>query len=107
MARFLDYFSPFWGPGAISMVHEPQGALKCRSSTLTVLADSGPIHGPLLRVLADSGPFRGLLLTVLGSQSDYRFGVPERFPLVTIPRVHLCVGHQHSYFWPMLTRFVD
>ena len=36
------------------MVIEPQGALTCRSSTLTILADSGP--------------FRGLLLTVLGSR---------------------------------------
>ena len=53
LARFLDYYSPFWGPEAISIVVEPQGALMCRSSTLIVLADSGP--------------FRGLLLTVLGS----------------------------------------
>ena len=69
----------------------------CRSSTLAVLADSGPFLGLLLTVLwgpeaisivvetqgaltwrsstltvlADSGPFRGLLLTVLGSRSDF------------------------------------
>ena len=68
----------------------------CRSSTLAVLADSGPFRGLLLivlgpgvistideprgalacrsstlAVLADSGPFRGLLLTVLGSRSDF------------------------------------
>ena len=42
LARFFDYYSPFWGPEAISMVVEPQGALTCRSSTLAVLADSGP-----------------------------------------------------------------
>ena len=57
LTRFVDYYSPFWGPKAISIVVEPQGAITCRSSTLTDLADSGP--------------FRGLLLTVLGSQSDF------------------------------------
>ena len=56
LARFIDYYSPFWGPKVISMVVERQGALTCQSSTLTVLVDSGP--------------FRGLLVTVLGSQSD-------------------------------------
>ena len=69
------------------MVVEPQGALACRSSTLTVLADSDPFRGLLLTiwgpkvishlvepqgafpcrsstltVLADSGPLLGLLL---------------------------------------------
>ena len=57
LARFLDYYSPFRGPEAISIVVEPQVALTCRSSTLAVLADSGP--------------FLGLLLTVLGSQNDF------------------------------------
>ena len=57
LARFLDYYSPFLGPEAISIVVEPQGALTCRSSTLIVLADSGL--------------FRGLLLTDLGSRSDF------------------------------------
>ena len=96
LARIVDYHSPFWGPEAISMVVEPQGVLTCRSSTLTVLADSGPFRGLLitflgigvistinepwraftcrsstLTVLDDSGPFRGLLLTVLGSRSDF------------------------------------
>ena len=57
LARFMDYYSLFWGPEAISIVVEPQGAVMCRSSTLAVLADSGPFHG--------------LLLTVLGSKSDF------------------------------------
>ena len=57
LAPFMDYYSPFWGHKVISMLVEPQGALTWRSSTLTVLADSGP--------------FRGLLLTVLGSRSDF------------------------------------
>ena len=51
LAHFLDYYSLFWGPGAISIVVEPQGALTCRSSTLAVLADFGPFHGLLLTVL--------------------------------------------------------
>ena len=53
----MDYYSPFWGPEAISIVVEPQGALMYRSSKLIVFADSGP--------------FRGLLLTVLGSRSNF------------------------------------
>ena len=55
--RFMDYYSPFWGPEVISMLVEQQGALTCRSSTLAILADSSL--------------FRGLLLTVLGAQSDF------------------------------------
>ena len=57
LACFVDYNSPFSGPKVISTVVEPQGALTYRSSTLVVLADSGP--------------FRGLLLTILGSRIDF------------------------------------
>ena len=57
LARFLDYYSLFWGPKAICIVVEPQGALMCRLSTLAVFVDSNL--------------FRALLLTVLGSQSDF------------------------------------
>ena len=53
----VDYYSPFWGPNVISIVVEPQGVITCLSSTLAVLADSGPFHG--------------LLLTVMGSHSDF------------------------------------
>ena len=77
LTRFVDYYSPFWGPKAISMVVEPQGVLMCRSSTLIILANSGP--------------FRGLLLTILA-----RYGAPERFSRLTIPRVCLHVLRQHS-----------
>ena len=80
LTRFVDYYSPFWGPKAISMDVEPQGVLMCRSSTLTILANSGP--------------FRGLLLTILA-----RFGVPERFSRLTIPMVCLHVRRQYSQFW--------
>ena len=60
LTHFMDYYSPFWGPKmisilveaqVISILVEPQGALTCRSSTLTVLADSGLFHGLLLIVL--------------------------------------------------------
>ena len=57
LSRFVDYYSLFWGPGVISMIDEPQGALTCRSSTLAFLVDCDP--------------FRGLLLTVFGSRSDF------------------------------------
>ena len=57
LPRFVDYYSPFLGPEVMSIVVEPQGALTCQPSRLTVLADSGPFHG--------------LLLTVLGTQSDF------------------------------------
>ena len=73
LTRFVDYYLPFWGPKAISMVVEPQGVLMCRSSTLTILANSGL--------------FRGLLLTILA-----RFGVSERFSRLTIPIVCLHLG---------------
>ena len=72
----------------ISTTNEPRGALTGRSSILAVLADSGPFHGLLLTILA-------------------RFGVPERFSRLTIPRVRLPVGHQHSQFWLILARFMD
>ena len=88
LARFVDYYSLFWGLGVISTIDEPQGTLTCWSSTLAVLADSGLFHG--------------LLLTILS-----RFGVPEQFSRLTIPRVRLPVGHKHSQFWPTLARFVD
>ena len=56
LARFLDYYSVF-GLGVISMIDEHRGAFTCRSSTLTILADSGT--------------FSALLVTVVGSRSDF------------------------------------
>ena len=47
----MDYYSLVWGPGAITMIDEPRGALTCRSSTLAVLSNSDPFHGLLLTVL--------------------------------------------------------
>ena len=96
LARFVDYYSLFCGPGVISTINEPWGAFTIWSSTLAGLVDSDAFHGLLLTVLgtqtgfvvvepqgaftcrsstltvfADSGTFRGLLLTVLGSRSDF------------------------------------
>ena len=50
LARLVEYYTLFWPPGVISTINEPWGALTCRSSILTVLADSGPFHGLLLTV---------------------------------------------------------
>ena len=58
LARLMDYYSLFLGPGVVSMVNEPCGVFTCRPSTLAILAYSDL--------------FRGLLITVLGSQSDFR-----------------------------------
>ena len=82
LARFMDYYSPIWGPRAISMTYEPRGAYTCRSSTLAVLADTDP--------------FRGLLLTVLGSQSDFHGCRSTR-------RAHASVINNHGFgrFWPV------
>ena len=91
LARFVEYYSPLWGPEAIYLADVPQGALTCMTLTLIVLADSGlfsgllvtvfgsraifivaeplgvlPYHSSTLTILADSDPFHGLLLIVLG-----------------------------------------
>ena len=77
LTHFVDYYLPFWGPKAICIVVEPQGLLMCRSSTLIILANSGPFHGLLLMILA-------------------RYGAPERFSRLTIPRVCLHVLRKYS-----------
>ena len=96
LAHFVDHYSMFRGPKAISTIDDPRGAFPCPSSILTLLANSDTFRGLLLTVwdleatsivvetqcalpcrsstlivLTDSGPFRGLLLTVLGSRSDF------------------------------------
>ena len=59
LARFMDYYSLFWGPRVITTINKPWDAFTYRSSTLAVLADSGPFHG--------------LLRTVLGLESDFHY----------------------------------
>ena len=93
---FVDYYSPFLGPEAISIVVEPQVVLTCWSSTLAVwpiLACFMDYYSPFwdpkmisilveaqgaltcrssrLAVLADSGLFHGLPLTISGSRSGF------------------------------------
>src|SRR6266536_1055758 len=82
VTRFVAYCSPLSGPETISIVAEPQGVHTCQSSTLAVLADSGP--------------FRGLLLTVLGSRSDFH---DRRTPVC----VYVSVINTRSFgrFWPV------
>ena len=65
------------------MIDEAQGAITCRSSTLAIVADSGP--------------FCGLLITVLGS------GV---ISTIEKPRVRY-VSVINTQFWLILARFVD
>ena len=81
LTRFVDNNSPFCGPKAISTIDEPRGAFTCRSSTLTILADSGP--------------FRGLLITILGSLSDFH----EQTPVC----IYVSDINTHSFgqFWPV------
>ena len=96
LARFVDNYSLFWGPGVISTINEPWGAFRFGHQhsrfwpILTHFMDYySPVLGPkaiyivvepqgaltcqssTLTALADSGMFRGLLLTVLGSWSDF------------------------------------
>ena len=123
LARFMDYYSPFWGPKAISMVVELQGALTCRSSTITVWADYCPFLGLLLYFgVSESFPRltnSGVRLRVGHQHSHIRlilvrfvhyysaFWGPRAISTIHEPRVRLCVHHQHSQFWPNLTCFVD
>ena len=64
------------------MVVEPQDVLTCWSTTLAVLADSGP--------------FRGLLLTVFGSQSDFHGCQTPRCTYVSVIN-----NHSLGRFWPV------
>ena len=57
LARFMDYYSLFWGPGVISTIDKNRGVFRCWS--------------PTPAVLADSSPFRGLLFIDLVSLNDY------------------------------------
>ena len=82
LARFVDYYSLFWGPGVISTINKPHGAFKCRSSTLVVFVDSGPFHG--------------LLLTFLGSQSDFHGCRTPRCAYVSVIN-----NRSFGRFWPV------
>ena len=116
----MDYYSPFWGPEAISIVVEPKDALTCRSSTLAVLADSGPFCGLLLAVSGPGGistideplvrlcfghqQSRFLSILSLSWTITHRFGVLKRFPLCRTPMcAYVLVVKSRSFgrFWPV------
>ena len=89
--RSLDRFSPvswtitkFWGPEVISTITNP-----------------GHVYLSFINT-HNFGLFWSVSCTITQC-----FGVPERFPRLTIPGVRLRVRRQHSLFWPILTRFVD
>ena len=48
LARFVDYYSLFWGPGVTCTINKPRGAFTFRSSTIAVCADFGPFLALLL-----------------------------------------------------------
>ena len=92
----MDFYSPFWGPKAISMVVEPHGALTCRSSTIAVWADFGPFLALLISfgrpaVICTIDELRGAFtcqssthnfgrLWSISCTIIHHFGVPGRFP---------------------------
>ena len=96
--------------------------LTCWSSTLPVLADSGPFHGLLLTVLGSQSNFHGCrtprcaYVSVINNHSLGRFwpflglllyfGVSESFPRLMNPGMRLRVGHRHSHIRAILFRFV-
>ena len=89
LVSFLDYYSPFSGPRAISTINEPWGAFTSRSSTLVVFVNSNPFHG--------------LLLTVLVSQRDFHRCRTPRCAYVLV--VKTC---SLGRFWPVswiITRY--
>ena len=67
----------YWGPKVTCTIDELRIAFTSRSSTLTILAGSGPFHA--------------LLLGVLGSQSDFHGLRSSRCVYVTIVNTH-CFG---------------
>ena len=75
----------FLGPSVISMIYEPRGAFTCRSMTLTILSNFWFVSCTITR----------------------RFGVPERFPRLTIPEMRLRVRQQRSRFLTILAGFMD
>ena len=97
LARFVEYYSLFCGPGVISTINKPWVRLHVghqHSQFWPILARFLDYYSPFsgleaisivieaqgaltcrsstLAVLADFGPFHGLLLTALGSGSDFQ-----------------------------------
>ena len=64
----------FWGLEVVSTIDKPWGAFMCRSSILTILADSGPS--------------RALLLTVLGPRTISTIDDPRGAFYVSVVNTH-------------------
>ena len=79
----MDYYSPFWGPRAIS------------TFTMT---------GVRLRVRRQQSQFWLILARLMDYYSP--FWCPKAICIVVEPKVRLRVGHQHSQFWPILARLL-
>ena len=96
LARFVDYYSLFWGPGVISTINEfwvrfrfghqhsqfwpilarfmDYYSLFWRPRVISTINESRgafTFRPSTLAVLADSEPFRGLLLTIFGPQTNF------------------------------------
>ena len=113
LARFMDYYSPFWGQPRVRLRVGHQ-----HSQFLSILvyfvhyysAFWGPrtifmIDEPrvvftcpssALTVLANSGPFHGLLLTVFRFQSDFHRCRTPRCAYVSVIN-----NHSLGRFWPI------
>ena len=96
LARFMDYYSLFWGPRVFSTIKKPLVRLRVSHqhshirpilvrfvhyhsmfwvpraiSTIDEPRGSFICPSSTLAVLANSGTFLGLLLTILGSRTDF------------------------------------
>ena len=88
LARFMDYYSPFWGQPRVRLRvgHQHSQFLSIlvyfvhyylrfwgprAISTIDELRGAFTCPTSTLTVLANSDPFRGLLLTVLGSRNNF------------------------------------
>ena len=113
LARLMDYYSLFLGPGVVSMVNKPCGVFTCRSSTLAILAYSDLFLRILLTVLGSRSDFLGLWTPRCAYVHDintrhfgrfwpiswtitHRFGIPERLLWLLNPKVRLRIVHQNS-----------
>ena len=115
LTRFVDYYSPFWGPRVISTINEPLSAFTCRSSIILGLSSSGLIHGLLLTILGSQNAFHGCrtprcaFVSVINTHSlgrfwpvswtiSHCFGVPERIPRLRNPGcVYVSVINTHCF----------
>ena len=88
LARFMDYYSPFWGQPRVRLRVGHQHSqflsiltrfvdyysLFCRPGVISMINEpwgAFTSRSSTLTVLADSEPFRGLLLTIFGPQTNF------------------------------------